>query len=207
MTDNSPSVAISVLLFASHIFRMSLFFFVAGFFARMMFERRGARGFWGNRAKRILVPLLAGWVVIFPAIAGVWIWGLTKTFGGTLPAPPANAPPAAPGAFPLTHLWFLYYLLVLYVVVLLVRRIIVAIDRRGVVRRAADSAGARRRAKWRRGGAARSARGRGPVLSPGLDHVVRDPDARSIGHSAMDVGRQLRPARRRLDGSSTVNPI
>ena len=47
----------------------------------------------------------------------MWIWGLTKTFGGTLPAPPANAAAAASGAFPLTHLWFLYYLLVLYVVV------------------------------------------------------------------------------------------
>ena len=70
-----------MLLFTAHIFRMSLFFFIAGFFARMMFERKGARGFWSNRAKRILVPLVAGWVVLFPAIAAVWIWGLTKTFG------------------------------------------------------------------------------------------------------------------------------
>jgi peptidoglycan/LPS O-acetylase OafA/YrhL len=107
MVDNSPSVTLSVLLFAAHIFRMSLFFFVAGFFARMLFERGGARGFWANRARRILVPLLAGWVVIFPAIAGVWVWGLTKTFGGRLPAPAAEVPPALPGAFPLTHLWFL----------------------------------------------------------------------------------------------------
>ena len=65
MNDRSPSVAISVLLFTAHIFRMSLFFFIAGFFARMMFERKGARGFWSNRAKRILVPLVAGWVVLF----------------------------------------------------------------------------------------------------------------------------------------------
>src|SRR5262245_11008596 len=140
MVDNSPSVAISVLLFAAHIFRMSLFFFVAGFFARMLFERSGARGFWANRAKRILVPLLAGWVVIFPAIGVVWIWGLTKTFGGKLPAPPVEAPPAPPGAVPLTHLWFLYYLLVLYVAVLVVRQLIVALDRRGGIRRAADAA-------------------------------------------------------------------
>ena len=139
MTDNSPSVAISVLLFASHIFRMSLFFFVAGFFARMMFRRSGARGFWANRAKRILVPLLAGWVVIFPAIAAVWLWGLTKTFGGKLPSPPADAPPAPPGAFPLTHLWFLYYLLSLDGVGLLVRRLLVTRERGGLVRRAADS--------------------------------------------------------------------
>jgi ABC-type multidrug transport system ATPase subunit/peptidoglycan/LPS O-acetylase OafA/YrhL len=140
MVDTSPSVAISVLLFAAHIFRMSLFFFVAGFFARMLFERGGARGFWANRARRILVPLLAGWVVIFPAIAGVWVWGLTKTFGGKLPAPPADVPPAPPGAFPLTHLWFLYYLLVLYAAVLLIRGVIVALDRGGGIRSAADAA-------------------------------------------------------------------
>ena len=32
IVDSSPSSAISVLLFTSHIFRMTLFFFVAGFF-------------------------------------------------------------------------------------------------------------------------------------------------------------------------------
>jgi peptidoglycan/LPS O-acetylase OafA/YrhL len=139
INDSSPSYAISVLLFASHIFRMSLFFFVAGFFARMMYHRRGARGFWKDRSKRILIPLVAGWVLLFPALAAVWIWGLTKTFGGTLPPAPADAPPPPPGAFPLTHLWFLYYLLILYVLVLLGRWVIVSLDRRGWVRGAADA--------------------------------------------------------------------
>jgi ABC-type multidrug transport system ATPase subunit/peptidoglycan/LPS O-acetylase OafA/YrhL len=138
MNDNSPSVAISVLLFTAHIFRMSLFFFIAGFFARMMFERKGARGFWSNRAKRILVPLVAGWVVLFPAVTAVWIWGLTKTFG-KLPAAPTALPPQPPLSFPLTHLWFLYYLLVLYVIVLLCRAVAVRLDRRGAVRAFADS--------------------------------------------------------------------
>jgi ABC-type multidrug transport system ATPase subunit/peptidoglycan/LPS O-acetylase OafA/YrhL len=140
INDSSPSVTISVLLFTSHIFRMTLFFFIAGFFARMMFERKGARGFWSNRSKRILVPLIVGWVVIFPALAGVWIWGLTKTFGGALPAAPADAPAPPPGAFPLTHLWFLYFLLVLYAIVLLCRAIVVRLDRRGSIRDFADTA-------------------------------------------------------------------
>ena len=43
MTDNSPSSSIAVLLFTSHIFRMSLFFVVAGFFARMLFQQRRLR--------------------------------------------------------------------------------------------------------------------------------------------------------------------
>ena len=46
--DNSPSTSISVLVFVSHIFRMSLFFFIAGFFARMMFQKKGARGLLGR---------------------------------------------------------------------------------------------------------------------------------------------------------------
>ena len=41
IVDNSPSTTISVMAFASHIFRMTLFFFVAGFFARMMYLPQG----------------------------------------------------------------------------------------------------------------------------------------------------------------------
>jgi ABC-type multidrug transport system ATPase subunit/peptidoglycan/LPS O-acetylase OafA/YrhL len=141
IADNSPSTAIGVLLFASHIFRMSLFFFVAGFFARMMFHRKGARGFWTNRGKRILVPLVVGWIVLFPSIAAVWMWGIVKFYGDAIPQPPAGLP-SPPLAFPLTHLWFLYYLLVLYAIVIAVRSAVVALDRLGAVRRAADAAAA-----------------------------------------------------------------
>jgi peptidoglycan/LPS O-acetylase OafA/YrhL len=137
MVDNSPSTTISVVLFISHIFRMTLFFFIAGFFARMMFHRKGARGFWRDRAKRILVPMIVGWIVLFPMIAAVWVWGLTITFGNNLPTPPAEMA-ARPGAFPLTHLWFLYYLLILYIVVTTVRWLVVALDRSGAVRASID---------------------------------------------------------------------
>jgi ABC-type multidrug transport system ATPase subunit/peptidoglycan/LPS O-acetylase OafA/YrhL len=139
INDRSPSTTLAVLLFTAHVFRMSLFFFVAGFFARLLFLRRGARGFWANRARRILVPLVAFWPIVFPAIAAVWVWGLTKTFGGTLPAAPPQAPPSPPGAFPLTHLWFLYVLLVLYVPLVGVRSAIAAVDAGGRIRRAADA--------------------------------------------------------------------
>ena len=142
IADSSPSSAIGVLLFTSHIFRMTLFFFVAGFFARMLYHRAGARGFWANRGRRIAVPLVVGWIVLFPSLAVVWIWGITKTYGAAIPQPPAM-PPAPPLAFPLTHLWFLYYLLVLYVIVLAARAAVVALDRGGTVRRVADAMVAR----------------------------------------------------------------
>ena len=143
MVDRSPSTPLAVLLFASHMFRMTLFFVIAGVFARMAFHRRGARSFWTNRATRILVPLIVGWLVLAPTMAGVWIWGLTRTFGGTLPAPPANLPPPPAAAFQFMHLWFLYYLLVLYVLVLTVRALVVAVDTRGAVRGVVDAVVAR----------------------------------------------------------------
>src|SRR5688572_4095044 len=62
--DNSPSTPLSGLLFVSHIFRMSLFFFIAGFFARMMIQRRGLAGFWADRGKRIALPLLVVWPIM-----------------------------------------------------------------------------------------------------------------------------------------------
>jgi ABC-type multidrug transport system ATPase subunit/peptidoglycan/LPS O-acetylase OafA/YrhL len=137
MVDTSPSGAIGLLSFVSHIFRMSLFFMMAGFFARLLYHRRGARGFWTDRLKRILVPLVVGWIVLFPTIAIVWVWGLKTMFAGTAQQTP-TLPPPPPGAFPLTHLWFLYYLLVLYVVFLAGRWLVIAIDRREIIRRSID---------------------------------------------------------------------
>jgi peptidoglycan/LPS O-acetylase OafA/YrhL len=139
IVDVSPSVTLAVLLFAAHIFRMSLFFFLAGFFGRMMFHRKGTAGFVRDRLKRIFVPLVVGWMVLFPTLAAVWVWGLTKTFGGIIPAPPAGMPAPPPGAFPLTHLWFLYYLLVVYAIVLTVRAAVVRLDGAGSLRRVLDT--------------------------------------------------------------------
>ena len=126
MNDNSPSQFLSDAAFVTHIFRMSLFFFVAGYFGRLLYQRLGARSFWANRGKRIAVPLIAGWIVLFPAIAFVWTVGITKVLGGT--TPPMPEMPKVPGAFPLTHLWFLYQLLLTYVAMLAIRGIVAHLD-------------------------------------------------------------------------------
>src|SRR5688572_7782362 len=121
MVDNSPSPFLADAGFVTHIFRMSLFFFIAGFFGRLLYHKLGARGFWKNRGLRIAVPLVAGWVVLFPIIGLVWSVGITQVFNGAPPAMPEM--PKVPGAFPLTHLWFLYQLLMLYVAVTLLRAV------------------------------------------------------------------------------------
>jgi peptidoglycan/LPS O-acetylase OafA/YrhL len=126
INDTSPSQFLYDAAFATHIFRMALFFFIAGFFARLLHRRLGSRGFWNNRLKRILLPLIGAWVVVYPTLAFLWTIGLTKTFGG--PPPPAPEAPRGIGAFPLTHLWFLYQLLLLYVVVFAARALVVRFD-------------------------------------------------------------------------------
>ncbi|HEV8441828.1 MAG TPA: ATP-binding cassette domain-containing protein [Steroidobacteraceae bacterium] len=137
MVDNSPSQSLSDAGFVAHIFRMSLFFFIAGFFGRMLFHKLGARGFWTNRLLRIGVPLIVGWVVLWPLIMAIWGAGMNKFFGGHIPAMPPM--PKVAGAFPLAHLWFLYQLLLLYVAVTVVRSFIVPFDRANRLRCLVDA--------------------------------------------------------------------
>ncbi|MFG6412626.1 ATP-binding cassette domain-containing protein [Roseateles sp. DC23W] len=138
MVDNSPSPFLADASFVAHSFRMTLFFFIAGFFARLLHQRLGTKGFWANRAQRIAVPLVVGWLLLFPAIGFVWHLGLQQVFNGAPPAMPEML--KAPGAFPLTHLWFLYQLLWLYAGALLVRGILIRLGPGQAVRRVVDRA-------------------------------------------------------------------
>ena len=137
IADNAPSAFLGDAAFVSHTFRMTLFFLIAGFFARMLRQRAGTAGFCRNRLARIAVPLLVAWPVLYPLISAAWMAGLGKTFGGQLPPMPEGPRPF--GAFPLAHLWFLYQLLQLYAIALLVRAVLLRVDRAGRLRSAADA--------------------------------------------------------------------
>jgi ABC-type multidrug transport system ATPase subunit/peptidoglycan/LPS O-acetylase OafA/YrhL len=136
MNDSSPSPFLADASFVSHVFRMSLFFFIAGFFARLMHQKRGTAGFWKNRLQRIGLPLVIFWVLLTPVIGFVWQMGREKIFGGAPPAMPAM--PDIPGFFMLTHLWFLYYLLILYAVALAIRALIARLDGAQALRNLVD---------------------------------------------------------------------
>jgi glucan biosynthesis protein C len=126
--DTHPSMTLALLFFAIHVFRMTTFFLMAGFFAHMSFHRRGMAGFVKDRLQRIALPLLIGWPILFALMGAVVYWASGFPNGGPSPGPPRW--PVLP-QFPLGHLWFLYVLLELYAAALLLRSGIAWIDRNG----------------------------------------------------------------------------
>jgi peptidoglycan/LPS O-acetylase OafA/YrhL len=134
--DTHPSLLLGLLSFTIHVFRMTTFFVMAGFFARMSFHRRGTWGFIQDRLQRIALPLVIGWPIIFTPISLIVIWASYLPNGGPVHGV-RNWPPVLPN-FPLTHLWFLYVLLELYVAMLLLRGAIVRLDGSGTLRALLD---------------------------------------------------------------------
>jgi peptidoglycan/LPS O-acetylase OafA/YrhL len=135
--DNDPSNALLVSFLVMHIFRMSVFFVIAGFFARLLFEKRGPRGFVADRAKRIGIPLLVGWPLLFVAFIAVIVWSAMRA--GTLDAlQQQGQPPLTWATVPLLHTWFLYVLLWLYAAVLAVVGLVKLVDDKGRIAGVAD---------------------------------------------------------------------
>ncbi len=112
---NDPENAV---LWAIHVFRLPLFFLVAGFFAALLVRGRGTREFLRNRAIRIGVPLAVGVAVVIP-----WItWEIQAL--SELPYREDAHGLAAFADFHPSFLWFLWYLILIYAVVLLARHLL-----------------------------------------------------------------------------------
>jgi len=137
--DSATDPALNLVFFVLHMFRMTLFFVIAGFFARLLLHRRGLGGFAADRAKRIAAPLAIFWLPSIVAIVAIAIWSFAAANGGTIPADAPPPPPPTLATFPLTHLWFLYALILLYVLALAVRGVVALIDRGGALRRGIDT--------------------------------------------------------------------
>ena len=82
ISDPQRSPLLGGAFFTLHIFRMTTFFIIAGFFARMLFHRRGLAGFARDRGKRIALPLVVGWLPVFALIVGATIAGTLIQYGG-----------------------------------------------------------------------------------------------------------------------------
>lgn len=114
-----------------HSFRMEVFFLLAGFFASLMLQRKGVRGFLRDRAARILAVLVVFAYPVKFCVTALWIDGGIRT--GWLPLPPeAKGLPrwqlilggVLDDTFPdfsLAHLWFLYYLFCISLLAVFIR--------------------------------------------------------------------------------------
>jgi glucan biosynthesis protein C len=132
ITDISPSWGAARIVFVIHMFRLTIFFLLSGFFAHLVYHRRGAGAYIKDRSKRILIPLVVGWILFVPLILLCFAWAMHKRAHG-LPPAPTNT-----NTFNLTHLWFLYYLFWLNLIVLAVRQLWVRADPSGSLRRQVD---------------------------------------------------------------------
>ena len=115
MADAGRSIAVDAVAWFLHMFRMPLFFVVAGYFSALLVSRRGMGGLFRSRCARVLVPLL----LFLPLVITSLDW-LTANAAATATHPsPALAwirayidehgtMPSAPGW---VHLWFLFYLM------------------------------------------------------------------------------------------------
>ena len=114
------------IVLAIHIFRMPVFFVIAGFFAALIQDRKGLIALARNRFFRIAIPFGVGWVLLFPIVNISFLVGILREFGSAADAQTAKSAIAVatlsnPWANPQPiHLWFLYYLLMLYAIAVVI---------------------------------------------------------------------------------------
>jgi glucans biosynthesis protein C len=130
VTVETPSNFLAGLWYFIHMFRMPVFFLIAGYFGRLLLERRGTKSFIKDRAKRILVPLVFGLPLVFIAVGVMYVLGALAS-GQDMQALQAqqraqqeNAPQGGMNGFNLAHLWFLYYLAMFYASALVIRLVL-----------------------------------------------------------------------------------
>lgn len=113
--DRQSSVRVDAIVWGLHLVRMPLFFLVSGFFAAWIIARRGGAALARQRVRRILVPFLVAWPLVWWSLSASTQWAAMNV---QHPSPmlafirewlqQPNAPAMPPGT---AHLWFLYYLL------------------------------------------------------------------------------------------------
>ena len=99
--DERSSHVINTIFQFIHIWRMPLFFILAGFFANLIISKKSWRSWWGNRFLRIALPI----IVFFPVMSLTlpWIFKYGKTGDFIFFYSDVGQP---------FHLWFLWQLMI-----------------------------------------------------------------------------------------------
>ena len=123
--DRSACAAFDIQLLAIHAFRMPVFFAMAGFFGALLLERQGAAAFARNRAKRVLLPLLACLTLLIPLLKSLQLAQRLLTNTGTIRTPDFLIwYPRMLADFNAGPYWFLLYLVYFYVLALALRPLV-----------------------------------------------------------------------------------
>lgn len=119
--DADGSAWVDAIAWFVHLFRMPLFFVIAGFFAALLVRKRGIAGMLRNRSARVLMPFL----VFLPVVVGALAWLTSDAASSVRNLSPVLAwvkqTTQEQGSLPfmptVAHLWFLLYLMVFFVLV------------------------------------------------------------------------------------------
>ena len=111
-----------------HLFRMQLFFLLAGFFAELVREKRGIKSLMCDRIKRIVLPVLIGLLLMVPFIWALTGWSAggvyTNTYDGlswldrykTALLWGTFTDRSISPVYDLWHFWFVYFLMYYYII-------------------------------------------------------------------------------------------
>lgn len=125
--DSHSSPIAHVLVDWIHLFRMVLFMALAGYFGRMVLQRRGAVSYLKDRLLRIALPAVAFWPLAVASM-GV-ILGIGMELRGQQP-PPLPVEAGQPGLlllFSPGHLWFLWVLIEAVLITVILRAILLRV--------------------------------------------------------------------------------
>ena len=117
----TPTLICDMATWWIHVWRIPLFFFLAGFFALQTLQRHGGAGFAKKRFKRLVVPYFAAVYTVGPMIYVVFHlgWYVTGQCSWDQVWPHIPLPPRlAENFFGPLHLWFLQDLIILSAVFL-----------------------------------------------------------------------------------------
>jgi glucan biosynthesis protein C len=116
-TDSHGSVVIDAAIWLIHLFRMSLFFLLSGYFGKLLWSRRGVGAYFKGRLLRIALPFVLFYPFLWAAMMVVFVFALSylKEPQGIMGLIAASIRSGEKGGeqqqFTAMHLWFLYYLM------------------------------------------------------------------------------------------------
>jgi len=76
-SDDSSSYPIKIIFEFIHMWRMPLFFMLAGFFANLVIARRSWDSWWANRFLRIGLPIAVFFPLMGLMLPPIWKYGQT----------------------------------------------------------------------------------------------------------------------------------